>query len=318
MSNAHSEDLIETEKGWAWFGKLSAFVGLFLTLGFLLALLMLVLEAPAPGGLLTVWSVAPLVLSALASTWFLTRVIERRPLASLGLRVGLGGAGDFALGLAIGLVLIGGVVLFFGVVGWVSWVPADEPGSWLAAATSMFALLLGAAFVEELLFRGFPFQVLLRRFGPAAAVVVTALAFGGLHAGNPNTSMLALANISLAGLLLGIAYLRTGSLWLATGVHLGWNWAMGLSELSVSGLPEFGVPGIEAIVSGPSLWTGGAFGPEGGLAVTISSILGTFWLWRLGRRDVNLSALSSELAVPEAESRGFHVNAVQDDARTDG
>ncbi|MCG8468668.1 MAG: CPBP family intramembrane metalloprotease [Gemmatimonadetes bacterium] len=248
---------------------------------------------PALGpGELSAWTVGPLLLSALAASWVLTRGVEGRSLVSLGLRGGAPGLGDLGLGWALGVLLIGSAIGVLAAPGWVSWAPASEPGSAVAAALRLLGLLFIAAFVEELLFRGYPFQVLLTRFGPTTAVVTTSLLFGAGHLQNPNVSALAVVNITLAGALLGVAYLRTGSLWLATGVHVGWNWAMGLTELSVSGLPQFGMPGIEAVVSGPGLWTGGDFGPEGGLVVTIVSLLAIFWMWRLRPRDLNLSALA--------------------------
>jgi len=310
VSSAPNERPVRDGEGWAWSAKLVSFVGLFLSLGVALSWAAVLAGAPPAGALLTAWSVLPLVAAALGASWFLTSRVERRPFVSLGLRLERGGLGDLGLGVGIGLVLIGGVIAAFAALGWLSWESAPEPGSAVAAAAAIFGLLLGAAFAEELLFRGYPFQVLLRRFGPLVALAATSLAFGGLHAFNPNTSPLALANISIAGLLLGTAYLRTGSLWFATGVHLGWNWAMALSELSVSGLPEFGMPGIDAVVSGPDLWTGGAFGPEGGLAVTIASVLGIYWMWRLGPRDVNLSALDAVASAPQTvATRGFKLRA---------
>jgi uncharacterized protein len=67
-----------------------------------------------------------------------------------------------------------------------------------------------------------------------------------------------------------VAYLRTLSLWFATAVHLGWNWAMAtLFDLPVSGITAFDTPLYEPVVGGPAWWSGGLFGPEGGVVGTI-------------------------------------------------
>jgi len=234
-------------------------------------------------------NVAPAVAVALLASWTFTR-LESRPLASVGLPGGARALTGLARGAALGLLLIGSVVLAFVLCGWLRWSGDAEPGSPLLGAASLTALLAGAAFVEELLFRGYPFQVLEARFGAPVAISATSLVFGALHAANPNFAPLPAVNITLAGALLGVAYWRTRSLWFVTGLHLGWNWVMAVSELSVSGLP-IDMPGYEPRLSGPVAWTGGAFGPEGGLLVTAVSILGTVWLWRSAAGRESLSRL---------------------------
>ena len=65
---------------------------------------------------------------------------------------------------------------------------------------------------------------------------------------------------------------------------------MAVSELSVSGI-EMSMPTFEPTLTGPILWTGGEFGPEGGLLATIATVVGVVWMWRLGRRDESLSVI---------------------------
>jgi hypothetical protein len=88
-------------------------------------------------------------------------------------------------------------------------------------------------------------------------------------------------NIGLAGAFLGALYIRTGSLWLASGAHLGWNWVHGfLLDLPVSGLDVAEQPFLVSRVSGPTLLSGGAFGPEGSLLATGVLLGATVWVWR--------------------------------------
>lgn len=134
-------------------------------------------------------------------------------------------------------------------------------------------LLAVAAAAEEALFRGYPFQLVARAFGPVAAALMTSAGFALAHMANPHVTGLALANIFLAGVLLALAYYRTRSLWFATALHLGWNWALAvLADLPTSGL-EMDTPLYRADVAGPAWLTGGAFGPEGGLVVTVAALL---------------------------------------------
>ena len=59
-----------------------------------------------------------------------------------------------------------------------------------------------------------------------------------------------------------------------------WNYAQGpLFGFPVSGL-GFGTI-MKTTVTGPALWTGGAFGPEGGLLVTLALVVTGLGLWRV-------------------------------------
>lgn len=234
------------------------------------------------------WTVPPPLVAALGASWILTVRFEKRPLSTLGLPGGARVGFDLGFGALAGAGLMGTVLLIFLASAWLSWAPVAEPGSPLLAALDLTGLLLLAAFAEELLFRGYPFQVLLRRFGPVTAILGTAVGFGALHGANEGIGPLALANITLAGVWLGACYLRTGSLWFATGVHFGWNLIMAVSDLPVSGIP-IRMPGFDPVLSGPVQWTGGAFGPEGGLTVTFVTIAGTILMWRFGGRHGTLS-----------------------------
>jgi hypothetical protein len=88
--------------------------------------------------------------------------------------------------------------------------------------------------------------------------------------------------IFLAGIFLGYGYVRTRQLWLPIGLHLGWNFCEGVVfGFPVSGLDIYALTRIE--VTGPELWTGGAFGPEAGLIILPALIVGAgliYWVTR--------------------------------------
>ena len=270
-----------SDTGWAWAGRLAGFVGLFVACALPLALLgqLFASAAETASAALAWWTVVPVLIAALFATWLLAVLIDGRRLSWLGLRGGIGGVTELVLGSLAGVAIVGVPILVLAALGWVSWTALAESSLWRGVEVS--ALVFGAAFSEELLFRGYPFRVVQARFGPVAAVVATSVAFGLAHGANPGIGPLPFLNIGLAGVLLGVSYWRTGSLWFVGGVHFGWNWLMAASGLSVSGL-DVSISGLDAALSGPPLWTGGAFGPEGGLLVTILTAIGTVWLWRIG------------------------------------
>ena len=104
-------------------------------------------------------------------------------------------------------------------------------------------------------------------------VLLSSLIFGLLHLGNPHATAVGAAGIILAGLFLGYAFVRTGQLWLSIGIHIGWNFFEGVVfGFPVSGLTVYHVTRV--VISGPELWTGGAFGPEAGLIVIPAMAVG--------------------------------------------
>jgi hypothetical protein len=223
--------------------------------------------------------------SALAASAFCARLLEGRSFGSVGFGLHKGWWRDFGLGLVLGAVTLSMGVLIGAVFGGLS-LNLQTTGALAVvrnfAVLSLFFLLAGA--FEEALVRGFAFQAFAHNLGPVAALLITSVAFGLLHIRNPGVTPLSTVNTVLAGVWLGVAYLKTRSLWLATGLHASWNLAMVfLFGLPVSGITTFrdlawfrGEPGS------PALLTGGSYGLEGGLAATASLILSTLVVWKSG------------------------------------
>jgi len=139
-------------------------------------------------------------------------------------------------------------------------------------------LLFGSAH-EEMLFRGYGFQILLRSIGAWATVLPVGIVFAALHAVNPNSTYLALANTAGFGILFGYAFLRSRDLWLPIGLHFGWNFTLPLFGVNVSGL-KIGMTGYSMQWSAGALWSGGEYGPEASI-LTSMVLVGLFaYLWK--------------------------------------
>jgi membrane protease YdiL (CAAX protease family) len=150
-----------------------------------------------------------------------------------------------------------------------------------------------AAAAEEMLFRGYPLQTMMRALPFLAAVIPSSVLFAAVHLDNPNVAWgFTFINTTLAGFWLAVAYLRTRSLWFPLGLHWAWNWAMGaLLGLPVSGITSLTrAPLFRAADAGPAWLTGGAYGIEGGAACTVALIISTIFIWktRLLRADEEL------------------------------
>jgi membrane protease YdiL (CAAX protease family) len=113
--------------------------------------------------------------------------------------------------------------------------------------------------------------------------LIVSVAFGSVHAHNPNVSAVALVNIALAGLLLGELYWMQGTPLGAWALHLSWNAGLATLGLPVSGIlvtPPLSALGFTGARAG--LLSGGAFGPEGALPNTLALLLlAVFLIWRM-------------------------------------
>jgi uncharacterized protein len=142
----------------------------------------------------------------------------------------------------------------------------------------LFGAGLQAAVVEEILMRGIAFRFLEELGGSWFALVLSSALFGILHAGNDNATTFSSLAIALeAGVLLGGAYMLTRNLWLAIGLHFGWNVAQGyLWDVPVSGHAVDGL--VEAQSRGSDLVSGGAFGVEASVVALVAATGAGLWI----------------------------------------
>ncbi|HOX06154.1 MAG TPA: type II CAAX endopeptidase family protein [Planctomycetota bacterium] len=249
--------------------------------------------------------------------WVFRRFLDRRSWRSLGFwwdrdapcDLGLGFvAGAGVILLAAGLLFATGACRYAGLAG---------PGGSDVWALMRLALLAGgiaaAALLEEVVCRGYIQGNVAERSGPVVAIATSSLIFGVMHGLNPNVTVLAGANLVLAGVLLGLAYERFRTLWLPWGLHFGWNLVMG----PALGIPVSGTSMPSALhcrLEGPDWWSGGAFGIEGGLAATLAMAVAVAALaaWRgrparpvepVGERRVPKPAAADSPLPPESLPR---------------
>lgn len=200
------------------------------------------------------------------------KCFEKRSLFSMGLSKGA--IRSYPVGLLVGLVLFAVSLGFSAVFGAVK-------VEGLAANFSLpivLVFLVGFAvqgFAEEIFCRGYLMVTLGKGLPLPFAIITSAFAFMGLHGANPNTSFLAFLNLFLFGVFMSLYMIRTGNLLGAAAIHTVWNFAEGvLTSFPVSGMP---LPSsvLSVTLNPDKAWIhGGAFGPEGGIAVTFVLVLG--------------------------------------------
>jgi membrane protease YdiL (CAAX protease family) len=295
--------------------RIPAVVGLVLLAAqFINALLQAVAGVVAiPGPLFATLWIGLLTVAVAAIAWF----VDRRHRHDMGLKLDRRWWLDAAAGLAAGLGMVATVVAALWLAGMATFGGAyrvENPAVVLGGGSAAGALLTGLAFfvavatLEEVVVRGYLLTNVAEgvrgyvgtdRVAVWAAVLGTAGLFGVLHAANPGGTALSFLNIALAGILLGVAYTATGRLGFPIGLHVTWNFGLGpLFGLPVSGLAT-DTALVPVRVDGPTLVTGGEFGPEGGLVMFTALAAGTGLLaWWLSREGDDLSP-DERVAIPD-------------------
>jgi CAAX protease family protein len=229
--------------------------------------------------------------------WIWLRIAEQRPLWTTGMT--RPAIRPYLRGLLVGFLLFGTAVFLLALMGFVG-VENGSPDRalWLTVAGTL-AVLLGWAVqgaAEELLARGFLMPILGIRWNPLAAVIVSSLFFSALHLQNPNITAVSLLNLFLFGLFAALYALHEGNLWGAFAIHSIWNWAQGnLFGFEVSGLDTQSVILFDLMETGPDWVTGGMFGPEGGVAVTLVLISAILLLLFWSRRRQNITRIKTSM-----------------------
>ncbi len=243
----------------------------------------------------------------------LARWIDHRPWRDYGFHFSGVWWRDLGFGVVLGLVLMGAI---FGVelaAGWVSvsgFLANGQPGLpfWQLLVDGAFAYVL-VGVEEELLTRGYLIRNLAEglRMRPKAAVLVAyvlmSMFFGLLHLANANATLVSTLYLTVAGLFLGLGFVLTGELAISIGLHFAWNFAQGF----IFGFPVSGGANNLSLLAtqqgGPDVWTGGAFGPEGGLIGLLAILLGTLMVYGWVRWTRRRAAVQTELAQYEVPAR---------------
>lgn len=288
-------------------------VGLLLVTLSLLGLVFSLIFGYFPGSLAPVsnFLISPVttLIGITFSMWLAARWLDRRPFVDYGFHINRRWWKNFAFGLALGAGLMLLIFLVELEAGWVKISGFFNSGVagvlFIPAIFISLVLFVCVGFYEEMWTRGYLLRNMAEGFnmkfmGPRSALLLAYLIsssfFGLLHAANPNANALSTILIGAAGLFLGLGFLLTGELAIPIGIHITWNFFEGnVFGFGVSGTNPPGVF-IQITQTGPTLWTGGAFGPEAGLLGLAALILGSIAIYLWVKADQKTAPLQTRLA----------------------
>ena len=218
----------------------------------------------------------------LARRWF-----DRRSFVSLGLQWRGQAVRELGFGFALAGLMMGLIFLLEWAMGWMQfqgyfWEEASALRM-VQPTLIAFALFVLVGWQEELICRGYYLQNLVEGLNLPWGLAISSAFFALAHLLNPHFSLMALVGLFASGILLAYGYLRTRRLWLPIGLHIGWNFFEGtVFGFPVSGMDFFTL--IQQKVNGPQIFTGGTFGPEAGLILIPSLLLGVVLIYRYTRK----------------------------------
>ena len=219
-----------------------------------------------------------------AILWAWLKWFEKRPFWTLGYEM-KDALTQYGRGFLIGALMFAGSVGILALFGSVSFEQGDPSKQGLAAVAGVMLVLIGWVILggaEAVLIRGWALPVIGARYKPWLGLLISSLIFALLHGLNPGLSAIALVNLALFGVFAGLYAMREGSMWGISALHSVWNWVQGnFFGFQVSGTDAEGGTLINLMETGADWLTGGEFGPEGGLAVTVILVVGIlvilFW-----------------------------------------
>jgi membrane protease YdiL (CAAX protease family) len=211
---------------------------------------------------------------ALVAATLMARV-ENRSVADYGLHGGGVGGKFFAQGIVWGLAEISALMLAIAAFHGFSFGGLALHGGELVKYTLLWALVfLLVGFFEEFAFRGYLQHAFQQGMGFWPAAILASAIFGGIHLHNVGEDWSGALMAGLFGILACLTLRRTGSIWLAIGMHAGFDFG----ETFVFSVPDSGMPPSHGLLNsspahGPAWLTGGAVGPEGGVFALIMLVV---------------------------------------------
>jgi uncharacterized protein len=206
---------------------------------------------------------------------------------ALGLSAGWRGVGEAGIGMAIAASAVG---VTFTVAYATATIEVLAVGPPAPLWNDLLSFVM-VPFLEELIFRSALLGGLLvlmpRRVW--AAILISAGIFGGLHLENSHATLVSAAGSLLGGVAYGIAFAATQRIWLPFGLHFAWNYVQGpVLGFALSGGKPLRGTLVQQQSIGPAWFTGGEYGPEGGVVglagrvVVLLGLYAVFALWRKG------------------------------------
>ena len=214
------------------------------------------------------------LIGVLLLLWILMRFVDKDSFIKLGFSL-KGKINDIILGMTLGLLLMAVGYTILILLGEIKFVGFNYD---LKNIILLFLLFIAVSIAEETYVRGYVLKNLLKSFNPIISLIISSAIFSLLHFFNPNVNYIALTELFIAGILLGISYIYTKNLWFPIALHLSWNFFQVMFGFNVSGMDTYSLIEFEIIENNNI--NGGDFGFEGSYLSILFSLIMMYFLWK--------------------------------------
>lgn len=215
---------------------------------------------------------------------FWVKVIEKNSLSTLGF-VKKNWLKYLGWGILISLLQMGVIALVYQVGGIGTFELNELSLEPILFILGLFPFWLLQGGTEEVATRGWLLTRIAARTNLPLAIAISSSLFGILHMENAGVTFLSVLNIILDGVLAGLLFIYTDSIWLVVAQHGTWNYVQGnLLGFQVSGTGADASIFSFTMGDGPDWLTGGEFGAEGSIITTLVLLLSVVMVYRLGER----------------------------------
>ena len=214
------------------------------------------------------------LIGVLLLLWILMRFVDKEPFIKLGFSL-KGKINDIILGMTLGLLLMAVGYTILILLGEIKFIGFNYD---LKSIILLFLLFIAVSIAEETYVRGYVLKNLLKSFNPIISLIISSAIFSLLHFFNPNVNYIALTELFIAGILLGISYVYTKNLWFPIALHLSWNFFQVMFGFNVSGMDTYSLIEFEIIENNNI--NGGDFGFEGSYLSILFSLIMMYFLWK--------------------------------------
>ena len=216
---------------------------------------------------------------------FWVKVIEKNSLSSLGF-VKKNWLKYLGWGILLSLLQMGVIALVYQVGGIGTFELNELSLEPILFILGLFPFWLLQGGTEEVATRGWLLTRIAARTNLPLAIAISSSLFGILHLGNAGVIVLSVLNIVLDGVLAGLLFIYTDSIWLVVAQHGTWNYVQGnLLGFQVSGTGADASIFSFTMGSGPDWLTGGEFGAEGSIITTLVLLVSVVIVYLLGERN---------------------------------
>lgn len=214
----------------------------------------------------------------IAVVFLFCRFIQKRKLCTLGFcKKGL--LKEYLFGALLGFLFFSAAVLGSVLTGGLK-IEGISPDFSLGLFVLFLLGFMVQGMAEEILCRGYFLVSFSRRYPLYAAALANSLLFAALHLLNGGISILAFINLFLFGIFASLYFINRGNIWGIGAFHSIWNLVQGnFYGIRVSGINVQSSLFTTVSCEGKELLSGGAFGLEGSIMVTIVLCLGIVFLY---------------------------------------